>query len=116
MSIYKSKLNKNFDYGSSSRKITPEIENKRNNLTVYDEPFSVTFSDIYLTKTERKVVEPTKPQFYKIFVDILNKRYEEQPDNLIFQALNRNHAKTKYTTDNKLFGYKIIQNNGIFYY
>ena len=61
MSIYKSKLNKNFDYGSSSRKITPEIENKRNNLTVYDEPFSVTSSDIYLTKTERKVVEPTKP-------------------------------------------------------
>ena len=38
-------------------------------------PLSVTFSDIYMKKTERKVVGPTKPQFYKIFVDdIINKR------------------------------------------
>ena len=38
---------------------------------------SVMFSDIYMTKTERKVVDPTKPQFYKRFVnDIINKRYK----------------------------------------
>ena len=45
-------------------------------------PLSVIFSNIYITKTEGKVVEPTKPQFYKRFVDdIINKRYKDQPDN-----------------------------------
>ena len=37
--------------------------------------FSVIFYDIYMTNLERKIVEPTKPQFYKTFVDdIINKR------------------------------------------
>ena len=46
-------------------------------------PFSVIFFHIYMTKTKRKVVELTKPQFYKRFVDdIINKRYKDQPDNL----------------------------------
>ena len=37
-------------------------------------PLSVIFSNFCMTKTERKVVEPTKPQFYKRFVDdIINK-------------------------------------------
>ena len=59
-------------------------------------PLSVIFSDIYMTKTERKVVEPIKPQFHKRFVDnIINKRYKDQPDNL-FQALSSNHPKIKY--------------------
>ena len=32
------------------------------------------FSGIYINKTERKVDEPTKPQFYKRFVDdMINK-------------------------------------------
>ena len=36
---------------------------------------SVIFYDIYMTNLERKIVEPTKPQFYKTFVDdIINKR------------------------------------------
>ena len=51
-------------------------------------PLFVIFSDIYMTKTERNVVEATKPQFYKRFVDdIINKRYKDQPDNLL-HALN----------------------------
>ena len=33
-----------------------------------------------MTKTERKVVEPTKPKFYKRLADdIINKRYKERP-------------------------------------
>lgn len=32
-------------------------------------PVSVIFSDIYMTKTDRKMVEPNKPHFYKGFVD-----------------------------------------------
>ena len=73
-------------------------------------PLSVIFSDIYMTKTERKVVEPTKPQFYKRFVDdIINKRYKDQADNL-FQALNSNHPKIKYTIEDpdKFLDMKII--------
>ena len=79
-------------------------------------PLSVIFSDIYMTKTERKVVEPTKPQFYKRFVDdIIDKQYKDQPDNL-FQALDSNHPKIKYTIEvdpDKFLETKIIKENGI---
>ena len=79
-------------------------------------PLSVRFSDIYMTKTDRKVVEPTKLQFYKRFVDdIINKRYKDQPDNL-FQALYSNHPKIKYTIGvdhDKFLDTKIIQENSI---
>ena len=76
----------------------------------------VIFSNIYMNKTERIVIEPTKPQFYKRFVDeIINKPYEDQPDNL-FQALNNNHPKGKYTIEvdpDKFLDPKLIQENGI---
>ena len=50
-------------------------------------PLSVIFSNTYMTKTDRKVVELTNPQFYKKFVDdIINKPYKGQPNNP-FQAL-----------------------------
>ena len=40
-------------------------------------PLSVILSNIYMTRTDRKVVEPTKLHFYKRFVgDIINKRYK----------------------------------------
>ena len=77
---------------------------------------SVIFSNIYITKTERKVVEPPKQQFYKRFVDdIINKRYKGQPDNL-FQALNSTHTKIKLIIEvipEKFLYAKIIQKNGI---
>ena len=63
------------------------------------EPLSVIFSDIYMTKTEIRLVDPTNPQFYKRFVDnIRNKRYKVQPYNL-FQAVNSNHPKIKHTIE-----------------
>ena len=44
-------------------------------------PLSFIFSDIYMTKAEREVVNPSKPKFYKRFVDdIINKRNINQPD------------------------------------
>ena len=46
-------------------------------------PLSVIFSDIYMTKTEREVASPSKPKFYKRFVDdIINTRNKNQPDDL----------------------------------
>ena len=38
-------------------------------------PLSVIFSDIYMTKTEREVVNPSKPKFYKRFVDDIKYSY-----------------------------------------
>ena len=46
-------------------------------------PLSVTFSNIYLTKLEIDKVRPTKPLFYKRFVDdIINRRKKNTPDSL----------------------------------
>ena len=54
---------------------------------LWEDQFSVIFSNTYMTKTDRKVVELTNPQFYKKFVDdIINKPYKGQPNNP-FQAL-----------------------------
>ena len=46
-------------------------------------PLNVIFSDILLSKTENEVVNPSKPKFYKRFVDdIINRRTKNQPDDL----------------------------------
>ena len=78
----------------------------------------VIFFDTYMTKIERKVVEPTKTQFYENLIDdVINKRCKEQPDNL-FQALNSNHPKIKYTIKTNPDNFpdtKIITNSLIIY-
>ena len=44
---------------------------------------SVIFSDVYMTKTEHKVANSSKPKFYKRFTDnIINRRNKNQPDDL----------------------------------
>ena len=49
---------------------------------------------IYITKSESEVINPSKPKFYKRFVDDIinrrNRRNKNQPDNL-FQKHNSNH-------------------------
>ena len=79
-------------------------------------PQSVIFTEIYMTRTDRKVIEPTKPQFCKRFVDdIIKKRYKDQLDNL-FKALNSNRPKIKYTIAedlDKFLETKITQENSI---
>ena len=53
------------------------------------DPFLLYFQ-IYMTKTELKFVNPSKPKFYKRFVDdIIDRRNKNQPDDL-FQKLNSN--------------------------
>ena len=65
------------------------------------DPFSVIFSHIYKTKTEREVVNPSKPEFYKRFVDdIISRKNKNQPGDL-FQNFNRNHPNMKYTVEVK---------------
>ena len=56
---------------------------------------------IYMTKTERDVVNPSKPKFYKRFVDdIINRRNKNEPDDL-FQKFNNNHPNMKYKVEVK---------------
>ena len=41
-------------------------------------PVPVIFSDIHMTKTNRKMLEPNKPHFHKGFVDyIIHKQYKD---------------------------------------
>ena len=79
-------------------------------------PLSALFSDIYMTKTEREVVNPSKPKFYKRFVDdIINRRNKNQPDDL-FQKLNSNHPNMKYTVGIKpkfFLDTKIVYSNDV---
>ena len=56
---------------------------------------------LYVTKTESGVVNPSRPKFYKHFADdIINRRNENQPDDLL-QKLNNNHPIMKYTVEVK---------------
>ena len=62
------------------------------------------------------MVEPTKTQFYKSFVDdIINKRYKGQPG-ILFPALISNHPNMKYIIEldpDKLLHTTKIQESGI---
>ena len=79
-------------------------------------PLSVIFSDIYMSKTEREVVNPSKPKFYKCFVDdIINRRNKNKPDDLL-QKLNSNHPNMKYTVEVKpeiFLDTKIVYSNDV---
>ena len=62
-------------------------------------PLSVIFSDIYMTKTDKEVVKPLSPRFYKRFADdIISKKKKDQPD-LLFENLNNHHPNIKYTIE-----------------
>ena len=59
-------------------------------------PLSVTFSDIYLGKMENDVVIPTKPIFYRRFVDDIYSTWK-LGDNALFDRLNNYHPNIKLT-------------------
>ena len=70
----------------------------------------------YMTRTEREVVNPSKPKFYKRFVDdVINRINKNQPDDL-FQKLNSNHPNMKYTFEVKpeiFLDTKIVYSNDV---
>ena len=57
-------------------------------------PLSVTFSDIYMVKMENDVVIPSKPIFYRRFVDDIYSRWK-LGDNALFDRLNSYHPNIK---------------------
>ena len=57
---------------------------------------SVTFSNIYLTKLERRKGRTTKPLFYKCFVDdVINRRKKNAPDSPL-TSLNCYHPNINF--------------------
>ena len=69
-----------------------------------------------MTRTEREVVNPSKPKFYKRFVDdVINRINKNQPDDL-FQKLNSNHPNMKYKFEVKpeiFLDTKIVYSNDV---
>ena len=61
-------------------------------------PLSVTFSDIYMVKMENDVVIPSKPIFYRRFVDDIYSR-RKLGDNVLFDRLNSYHPNIKLTIE-----------------
>ena len=81
-------------------------------------PLPEILSESFMTKAERKVVEPTKKQFYRRFThDIINKcnKVWSVLCNLL-QSLNSDHPNIKYTTErspDKILDTEIVNNGGI---
>ena len=79
-------------------------------------PLSVTFSDIYMVKMENDVVIPSKPIFYRRFVDDIYSR-QKLGDNVLFDRLNSYHPNIKLTIEvnlRKFLDTKLTNINGTY--
>ena len=80
------------------------------------ERLPVTFSDIYMVKMENDVVIPSKPIFYRRFVDGSYSR-QELGDHILFDQLNSYHPNIKLTIKvnlSKFLNTKLTNINGIY--
>ena len=80
------------------------------------EPLSVTFSDIYMVKMENDAAIPSKPVFYRRFVDGSYSR-RELGDNILFDRLNSYHTNIKLTMKvscSRFLNTKLTNINGIY--
>ena len=60
-------------------------------------PLSVNFIEIYMVKMENDVVTPSKPIFYRRFVDDIYSTRKLR-ENVLFDQLNNYHPNIKLTT------------------
>ena len=78
-------------------------------------PLSVILADIHMIRTEKDIVPPLKPIFYKRFVDdIYNRRKKGIHDNL-YERVNNYHPNIKLTVEinpKKFLNSEIIDNEG----
>ena len=59
-------------------------------------PLSVTFSGIFIIKMENDIVIPTKPIFYRRYVDDIHNRRKKNVEDSLFRALNSYQRKVDY--------------------
>ena len=62
-------------------------------------PLSVTLSDIYTNKMESDIVVPTKPVFYRRFVDDIYNRRKKNIEDKLYHSLNNCHKDIKLTIE-----------------
>ena len=78
-------------------------------------PLSVILADIHMIRTENSIVRPSKPLFYKIYVDDIYNRRKKNVEDKLFNKLNNYHSNIKLTIEknsNKFLDTEIINNNG----
>ena len=71
--------------------------------------------DIHMIRTEKDMVTPLKPIFYKIFVDDICNRRKKGIHDKLYETLNNYHPNIKLTIEinpNKFLDTKIIENEG----
>ena len=79
-------------------------------------PPSVTSSDIYMVKMKNDVVIPSKPIFYRRFVDDIYRRLK-LGDNVLFDQLNSYHLNIKLTIEinrSRFLATKLTNINGTY--
>ena len=77
-------------------------------------PLSVILADIHVVRTEKEVVKPLNPPFYKRFVDDIYSRRNKSQQDVLFEALNNFHPNKKLTIEvnpEKFLDTKILLNN-----
>ena len=79
-------------------------------------PLSVTLADIHMIRTEKDIVTPLKPIFYKRFVDDIYTRRKKGIHDKLYERLNNYHPNIKLTIEinpNKFLDTEIIGNKGV---
>ena len=78
---------------------------------------SVTFSDIYLIKTENEALTPVKPKFYQRYVDNRANRRKKNVEDILFKKLIKYDQNIKFTMEislTKFLDTKLNCVNGIY--
>ena len=79
-------------------------------------PLSVTLADIHMIRTEKDIVAPLKPIFYKKFVDDIYTRKKKGVHDKLYERLNDYHPNIKLAIEispNKFVDTEIIENKGV---
>ena len=79
-------------------------------------PLSITLADIHMIRTEKDIVTPLKPIFYKRFVDDIYTRRKKGIHDKLYERLNNYHPNIKLTIEinpNKFLDTEIIENKGV---
>ena len=79
-------------------------------------PLPVTLADIHMIRTEKDIVTPLKPIFYKRFVDDIYTRRKKGIHDKLYERLNNYHPNIKLTIEinpNKFLDTEIIENKGV---
>ena len=78
-------------------------------------PLPVTLADIHMIRTEKDIVTPLKPVFYRRCVDEIYTRRKKGIQDKLYERLNNYHPNIKLTIEinpNKFLDTEIIENEG----